>query len=96
MRRVIGVVCGLLLAGSLTRPVRAEIVSPEVAAQAATKWLETNFVAKQSLAGCAVETIALRDALYIVALKPGGYLVLEEPICRARRRFAVLCAAKSV
>ena len=30
----------------------------------------------QSLAGCAVETIALRDALYIVALKPGGYLVL--------------------
>lgn len=75
VRRCVGV-CGFLLAVSVALSARAEIVSSEIAARAAAKWLETNFVAKQSLDECVVDGIAVRDALYVVSLLPSGYIVL--------------------
>lgn len=56
--------------------LQADMVSSEDALNAAEKWLETNFVARQSLDGCTVDSIASHEALYVVKLSPSGYIIL--------------------
>ena len=55
----------------------ADMIGTDDACKAAANWLAGNAIARATLEGAAVDAVSSRDSLYIVALKPSGYIVLS-------------------